>query len=73
MCSITVKLSEYVLGLKSIFGQQWHFKSAKKCTLFSPDKPPSRSKALLSGSPSLRKPQQAPSSRHAFLAISGTL
>jgi hypothetical protein len=25
MCSITVKLSEYVSGLKSIFGQQWHF------------------------------------------------
>jgi hypothetical protein len=29
MCSITVKLSEYVSGLKSIFGQQWHFKNGK--------------------------------------------
>jgi hypothetical protein len=29
MCSITVKLSEYVSGLKSIFGQQWHFKEEK--------------------------------------------
>jgi hypothetical protein len=25
MFSITVKLSEYVSGLKSIFGQPWHF------------------------------------------------
>jgi hypothetical protein len=30
MCSITVKLSEYVSGLNSIFGQQCHFKHLGK-------------------------------------------